>query len=148
MKKETKLYNVFFPIWILWIFPIIWLIVIPVNFIVDSLVLLISMSCLKILERKQFYKKHILPVFLFGLLADIIGSAFIFLLVFVFELGIVGDELYLTIPGVLVAGIMIFVFNYFVTFKKIDKQLRFKLSLIYAIVTAPYTFLIPTAWIY
>ena len=85
---------------------------------------------------------------MFGLLADIIGSAFIFLLVFVFELGIVGDELYLTIPGVLVAGIMIFVFNYFVTFKKIDKQLRFKLSLIYAIVTAPYTFLIPTAWIY
>ena len=33
-------------------------------------------------------------------------------------------------------------------FKKLDKKERFRLSLIYAIITAPYTYLIPTSWIY
>ena len=43
---------------------------------------------------------------------------------------------------------LLFVLNYFVTFKKTDKPLRFKLAMIFAAVTAPYTFLIPTSWLY
>jgi hypothetical protein len=43
---------------------------------------------------------------------------------------------------------LIFVFNYFFTFKKLDKMLKMKLSVIFAVVTAPYTFLIPSAWLY
>lgn len=146
--KNNKLYNVLFPVWLLLIFPAVWLIVFPGNFIIDSLVLIISMYLLKMHSKKIFYKRHILKVFIFGLLADVIGSAFLFLMCYVFELGTVGDELYLTIPGVLISALMIFIFNYFFTFRKIGKKNRILFSLIFAVVTAPYTFLIPTSWLY
>lgn len=148
MRKTTKLYNILFPIWMLWMFPLTWLIIIPGNFIIDSLVLIISMIILKIDDKKIFYKKNILKVYLFGMLADIIGALLIFFMFFVLQIGVSSDELYLTIPGVLLSSIMIFIFNYFITFKKLDKKNKLKLSLIFAIITAPYTFLIPISWIY
>lgn len=148
MTKKTKLYNVLFPIWLLWLYPLLWLIIIPGNFIIDSLVLLLSMYILKINNKKQFYKKSILKVFLFGMLSDIIGTLYLFLMMFVFEIGNMGDELYLTTPGVIVSALMIFIFNYFITFRKINKKERLKLSIIFAVATAPYTFLIPLNWIY
>ena len=146
--KTNKMYNVLFPFWMLILFPITWLVIIPGNFIIDSLVLIFSMMALKIVEKKLYYKKFILKIFLIGMLSDIIGTLFMFLLQFVFELGIMGDEFYITIPGLLISSGLIFVFNYFVTFKSLDQKTRFKLSLIFAIATAPYTFLIPSSWIY
>ena len=56
--KNNKLYNIIFPVWMLWLFPIVWLIVIPGNFIIDSLVLLANMYVLKISNKKEFYKKY------------------------------------------------------------------------------------------
>lgn len=147
-KNSLKLYNVLFPVWFLMLLPQLWLVILPGNFIIDSLVLIISMYALKITEKKAFYKQHILKIFLFGMLSDIIGAAYLFIMAFVFELGIMGDELYLTGPALLISAAMIFVFNYYVTFKKDEPALRLKFSLIFAIVTAPYTFLIPSSWIY
>lgn len=147
-NKSNKLYNLIFPVWLLRVFPLMWLIIIPGNFIIDSLVLIISMYILKIDSKKQFYKKHIFKVYLFGMLSDLIGVAYMFLLMFVFQTVNRGDELILTIPGVLVSASLIFIFNYFISFRKIDKKERIKLSLIYAIITAPYTFMIPLDWIY
>ena len=148
MKKDVKLYNVLFPFWMLLLFPQMWLIVLPGNFIIDSLVLLISMAVLKIADKKQWYKKHILKIYAFGLLADIIGSAYMLLMMVGFELGRMGDELYLTIPALAISAVLIFVFNYLITFRKADKVLRLKFALTFAIVTAPYTFLIPSSWLY
>jgi len=147
-NDDTKLYNVLFPFWMILMFPITWLIVIPGNFLIDSLVLLISMAILKIADKKQLYKQYIFKIFAFGMLSDIIGSAYMLLLVVVFEVGTMGDELYLTIPALVISAILIFIFNYFITFKKIDKALRIKLSLIFAVITAPYTFLVPSSWLY
>ena len=147
-KNSIKLYNVLFPVWFLMLLPQLWLVILPGNFLIDSLVLIISMYALKTPEKKVFYKQHILKIFLFGMLSDIIGAAYLFLMAFVFELGIMGDELYLTGPALLLAAGMIFVLNYFVTFKKEEAPLRLRLALIFAIVTAPYTFLIPSSWIY
>ena len=147
-NNDIKLYNVLFPFWMLLLFPQVWAIVLPGNFIIDSLVLIISMFALKIAEKKVFYKRHILPIFGFGMLSDIIGAAYMFLLMWAFEVGSMGDELYLTLPALFIAGALIFVLNYFVTFKKTDKTLRLKLSLIFALVTAPYTFLVPSSWLY
>lgn len=149
-NKQTKvnLYNVLFPFWMLLMFPVTWFVVIPGNFLIDSLVLVISMKVLKLADKKQWYKQYILKIFVFGMLSDIIGAAYMLLMVAVFEVGRMGDELYLTIPGLIISAVMIFVFNYFVTFKKIDKSLRYKLSLIFAVVTAPYTFLVPSSWLY
>ncbi|MBR5502769.1 MAG: hypothetical protein IKV55_07025, partial [Oscillospiraceae bacterium] len=64
------------------------------------------------------------------------------------ELGTMGDELYLTLPALLLSGALIFVFNYFVTFRGEEQALRQKLALTFAIATAPYTFLIPSRWVY
>lgn len=147
MKKQIKLYNVLFPVWMLILFPQMWLIVLPGNFIIDSLVLLFSMMALKITERALFYKQNILKIFLFGLLADIVGSAFMFVMVY-FELGTMGDEWYLTVPAILISAVCIFLLNYFVTFRKTEQTWRFKLAMAYAVFTAPYTFLIPSSWIY
>lgn len=149
MKKSTKLYNVIFPVWLIGIaVPWVWLVVIPGNFLIDSLVLLAGMYALKISAKKEFYKTHILKIYLFGMLSDFIGSLFMFVAMFLLDVGRMGDELYLTIPGVLLSAGMIFIFNYFITFKKIEYKERLKLSIIFAVVTAPYTFLIPTSWIY
>ncbi|MBE6731124.1 MAG: hypothetical protein E7564_05505 [Ruminococcaceae bacterium] len=147
-KTDIKLYNVLFPFWMLLLFPQAWLFVLPGNFIIDSLVLIISLFVLNMTEKKRFYIRHIFPIYGFGLLSDIIGSAYMFLLMWAFDVGHMGDELYLTLPALLISAVLIFVLNYFVTFKNTDKVLRYKLALIFAITTAPYTFLIPSSWLY
>ena len=146
-RKGVKLYNILFPVWMLILFPQVWLVVLPGNFIIDSIVLLISMSALKIADKKKWYKSHILKIFAFGMLSDFFGALFLLLAV-VLEFSQTGDELYFTIPALLLSALCISIFNYFITFKKADKILRHKSSLIFAIATAPYTFLIPLAWIY
>ena len=54
MKKDVTLYNVIFPFWMLLLIPQVWLIVLPGNFLIDSLVLIISMFALKMDNKKQF----------------------------------------------------------------------------------------------
>ena len=147
-KNDVKLYNVLFPFWMILLFPQIWLIVLPGNFIIDSIVLIISMTLLKIANKKQWYKRHIIKIYLFGMLSDIIGAGYMLLLMTVFDVGRMGDELYLTAPALVISSVLIFILNYFITFKKSDKLLRLKLSIIFALVTAPYTFLIPSSWLY
>ncbi len=146
--KEIKLYNVLFPFWMLLLFPQVWMIVLPGNFLIDSLVLFLSMLALKIEDKKQFYKAHILMIYLLGLLADAIGSAYMFALMYFFEIGRMGDEWYLTVPALLISAVLIWVFNYTVTFRKTERALRAKMALIFAVITAPYTFLIPSGWLY
>ena len=146
-SKDTKLFNVMFPVWFLFLHPIGWLFIFPINFLIDSLVLLISLYAFKIEEKKLWYKKYIFKIFAFGMLSDIIGAAFMFFLMF---LGVEmnGYDFHLTIPGLIMASGLIFVFNYFITFRKTEMPYRFKMALIFATVTAPYTFLIPTSLIY
>lgn len=147
-KKDIRLYNVLFPVWMLVTLPMIWWIVIPGNFVIDSLVLYLAAKKLQVEDPKGLYKRHILPVFLFGFLSDILASIPMWGGVIQELGGIYGDGLILTVPGVLLAAGLIWLFNYFITFRKCDAVLRKKLSLILAIATAPYTFLIPSAWIY
>ena len=148
MKKEIKLYNVLFPFWMLLLFPQLWLIVLPGNFIIDSVVLVVSMICLKMQDKKGFYKQNILKLFGFGILADIVGSAYMLIMMIGLQIGRMGDELYLTLPALMISAVCIFIFNFFVTFKKCDKKVRVTLALILASVTAPYTFLVPSSWLY
>lgn len=140
----TKLYNVLFPIWLLFLVPTVWLIAIPTNFIIDSIVLLISMKVLKIEDKKDFYLKHIFFVFLFGFLSDMLGALMLLTITVIFQ-NITGLELWLALIGVLVACFFIFFFNYSFTFRKLEEKQRKELALIFAIFTAPITFLIPTS---
>lgn len=147
-NRTVKLYNVLFPLWMLLLFPQMWLVVLPGNWLIDSLVLVAAMFALKLTEKWSFYKRHILSIYGFGMLADVIGAAYMFLLTWKFEVGTMGDEPYLTIPALILSAILIFVFNYFVSFRKEDKKIRWAMSLIFAIATAPYTFLVPSSWLY
>lgn len=146
-KNGIKLYNAYFPLWALVLFPKMWLVVIPANFIIDSIVLIISMLILKIADKKKFYIKHIFIIYGFGMLSDIIGAGFMLMMTGVFHIGANGHEPYLTIPGLLISAGLIFLLNYFITFRKQDKAVKLKLALIYAIVTAPYTFVLPLPFI-
>ena len=146
-RKDVKLYNVFFPVWMLFLVPQVWLAVFPINFLVDSLILLAGLSAWKIADKKLWYKRHIFKIFCFGLLADFIAAGFL-LLMLVLEIGQTGDDIFLTAPATLLAGLLIYIFNCRFTFKTAEQPLRRKLSLLFAIATAPYTFLIPVTWIY
>ena len=148
MKKKIKLYNVLFPFWMLLLIPVMWVIVLPGNFVIDSIVLVISMYVLHIENKKKFYKSTILKIFGIGLLSDIIGSAYMFILAYCFEVGTMGDEPYLTVPALIISAVCIYFLNYFLSFRKYDKHIRKRLALTFAIATAPYTFLVPSSWLY
>ena len=146
MKKEIRFYNMLFPLWLVMAAPLTWVAVIPANFLIDSLVLVILLFACRVEEKRRFYIGHILPVFGFGFLADIIASAGMLLAMFL-GVGGRGDEWYLTVPGLLAAAGLIFVFNYFISFRREDRRRRFRMALFFAVFTAPYTFLVPTGWI-
>ena len=46
MKRTVRLYNILLPIWLLWIFPQVWLIVLPGNLAIDCAVLLLTLLAL------------------------------------------------------------------------------------------------------
>lgn len=167
--KQVKLFNIIFPIWFLMFFPPVILLTLIGNFIIDSIVILILFYAFRIVDSigslGVFYKKSILKVWMFGLLADLIGAIVLFASIFLGEYFSLPNKIlnavsydpfsnYIAVIIILfamiVSGILIFILNYNFTFKKwiVDKQLRFKLALTIAIVTIPWTFLLPTKWIY
>ena len=128
-RNDFKLYNVIFPFWMLLLFPYFWLIIFPANFIIDSLVLLAAMFALKIQEKKAYYKKHIIKIFSFGMLSDIVGSIYMLGMMYLFdfleiEMGV--DDIRLTLPALIISAAMIFLLNYYVTFRKSGKSERLK----------------------
>lgn len=168
-SKEVKFYNVIFPIWFLLFFPPVIFITLVGNFIIDSLVVLLCFYVFKQIGTeiglKDFYKRSIIKVWLLGFLADIIGAAILF------ATGILGDmwgvpyeltsainydpfssvfAVLIILFAMFVAGLLIFLFNYLITFKNVlfDAKLRFKVALTIAIITIPWTFLLPTKWFY
>lgn len=167
--KEIKLYNVIFPIWLLLFFPPVIFITLIGNYAIDSIIIVLCFYVFKLskdqVNVKTFYRKNILKVWIFGFLADIIGAAILF------ALGICGDYLgipYEIISGInydpfsqplaiviivcsmLISGMFIYIFNYYITFAKQveDRKLRIKLVLTIAIITIPWTFLLPTKLFY
>ncbi len=169
MKKELRLYNLIFPIWMLWLIPVVWLMILPADFLIDSLVLL---AVLKIQKQKEIlgtYKKLILKVYGFGFLADFAGVAVLFLIDRL--LIALGDPRYgkfgetmdyirlcveygptnhigaflVVLSAVAVSAFLIYRLNLRVTFKKLDASDNEKRALArtLALATAPYLFLLP-----
>lgn len=163
--KDIKLYNVVFPIWMLLFVPPIILFTLIGDFIIDSLVVIACFFLFKLSNTslKTFYKESILKVWLFGFLADIIGAAFLYLIgAGLLELpnklsyAICYDPfsnplaVIIILISMILASTFIFIFNYKITFKAIieETKMRFKVSLAIAIITIPWTFLLPMKWFY
>ena len=156
-KNDVRLYNVLFPIWFLFLFPQLWVIMLAVNFIVDSLVVYFSARRQGLTDRLGLWKKHILPVWGIGFLSDILGAALVVALYFVWcwldTMGIATEfnpilfpgTILIALPGVILAGFLIYWLNRKLTFRKsqLDPQVIHRLCLHLALWTAPYTMLIP-----
>lgn len=167
--KQIKLYNVIFPIWFLLFFPPVIFITLAGNFVIDSLVIIVCFFIFNLTNMqnnlKTFYKKSIFKVWIFGFLADIIGASILFLI------GILGDRwgipdklitginyypfsnpaaVLIIIFAMIVSSVFIFFLNYKITFKNLieEKKSRLKVAITIAIVTIPWTFLLPTKWFY
>lgn len=165
-KKEIKLYNVIFPIWILWIIPITWIVVLPANFIVDLLVVVLSMKLMKVDNMKENAKTVILRVWIMGFVADFIGT----LAMFMAEFGPESSKWWsdnITYPVsyspfdtifsflwvttcVVITAFFIYLFNSKWCLKKakMDDVQRKKVALSLAVFTAPYLFYLPTKWFF
>ena len=164
LKNNTTLYNVMFPIWFLFIFPAAWLIMLPVNFVIDSIVLLLTAKVCS-LAVGNVYKKSIIKVWLFGFAADLVGAGIIFLSM-AFEGSSFWREyiadpvaynpwdnwyavLYIFI-AFFISAVLIYLFNSKISFKKLEiptKQKRI-MALALAIFTAPYLFFVPSQLLY
>ena len=154
MRQHIRLYNVLFPLWFFWLYPTkLWLLILPANFLLDSLVLYAAMRRRHIEARAALWKSSILRVWVFGFLSDICGAALILFLHF--ALGPVTwfwdamdfylAEALLVLPGVALAGFLIYFFNQRYTFSSCGlppEEIR-RLSLVLAVFTAPYAMFIP-----
>ena len=79
MKREIRLYNVILPVWLLWLFPQVWLIVLPGNLLTDGLALLLTLAALKRADKKALMKTLIWKFWLRGFAADFAGVAWLVL---------------------------------------------------------------------
>ena len=78
-NKGIKLYNLIFPIWLLWLIPITWIIVLPANFLIDLVVVILTLKCLHVSDIKKIAKSIIVKVWVFGFIADFIGTVAMFM---------------------------------------------------------------------
>lgn len=167
-RKKIKLYNMVFPIWLLWVIPITWFIILPVNFLIDLLVVVLTMKCLKIENIKALVKPTILRIWIFGFIADLIGTVLMIipsLIQFDYnsQIGMwwyhnlsnaimynpfksIYAFIWVTVSLVTTAY-CIYRFNFKICLKKIDLSLiqKKKIALSLAVFTAPYAFYLPTA---
>ena len=153
MKKEVRLYNVLFPIWMFFLFPTFaWLVILPINFAIDSLVLILALKFSKFHDILDIWKKSIWKIWIIGFLSDFVGAVIIYLIMLIIDSLNLGWNLVLfpgttliSIPGVIIAGILIYFLNRKFSFKKcyLNAKEIHRYSLALAVFTAPYAMLIP-----
>lgn len=152
-KDCARLYNVLFPMWMFYLFPSwLWLVILPANFVIDSLMLCLAMRQLEISGRREIWRKSIFRIWAVGFLSDFLGALLtlgLMLLIDAFHLSwdvyLFPGTTLLAIPGIVLSGILIYALNKRYAFAKCisnERQIH-KLSLALAIFTAPYAMLIP-----
>ncbi|MEA4971404.1 MAG: hypothetical protein VB051_12935 [Candidatus Pelethousia sp.] len=174
MKKTITLYNVIIPVWLLFIFPPVWPVVLAGNFGVDSLVLYLGMRRLGIEDKKSFYKKHILKIWGCGFLGDLPGVLLLLLPMWMTDWArALGEDannfiydrlaspvmfdpfssiwavLWIT-AAVALSAFCLYWLNYRLCYRKTELEdgQKKRLSLLMALVTAPWLFYLPTKWFY
>ena len=146
---SKKAFNMGFHPTFLYIFPMAWVISLPFNFLIDSIFLLIGF---KIFGKEKIWfnwRKSILKSWIFGYIADLVARA---------EDGDIEEEelddsVYRILAlkklfAVLLAGVLIYVFNVKIALKKteLDDKAKKKVALLMAIATMPFPFFMPVAF--
>lgn len=163
MKKQTRLYNVILPVWLLILFPQILVFVIPANLIVDCAVLFFTLLALKHTQKGAVMKGLWWKLWLLGFAADGVGIIWLFLGAFLSPYvlgGLFYDTLrYLfhnpfghisaflwTLIGVAIAGACIYVFDKWAmrSCELLTGREKHLTALAMAVATAPWLFFVPT----
>lgn len=157
--KKIKLYNVLFPIWMIVWFPTpLWLILIPLNYGMDYLVLRLTS---KDLDTKLINKLSI-KTCLIGFLADFVGALFLFLLIYLggaLNISIFDNigwnpfasiiSLFAIVVAIGISGFIIYKLNKKLFIKNnINNDKAKYISKWLTIITSPYLYLIPTMLFY
>ncbi|HHW95318.1 MAG TPA: hypothetical protein GX736_05285 [Mogibacterium sp.] len=168
-KNNIKLYNLFFPIWLLWLIPLAWIVILPANFVFDLLIVVLTMKYLKIEDIKINVKASIFYIWIFGFLADCIGCTLMYFAYEFYPDTEFGEWWFdnISIPVasnpfeniysficvtvcVIVSAFFIYRFNHKTTLAGLnlpDEQKK-KIALSLALFTAPYLFYLPTEWVF
>jgi len=145
--NKNRLNNVVFPLWfmLLLIPPFLFLFIFG-NFIIDSLVVIISLKLLKHEFKIKNIILTILVIWIIGYIYDFVGSLIIFYLK---KIGII--NLYNAFENILIlliyiliilfVGLLIGIIDYFILYRKIkDKNKARTVSIALGIITAPWFF--------
>lgn len=163
MKKEVRLYNVLLPIWLLWIFPQVWLVILPGNLLIDCLVLTAALFALKHRSKWAVVKQLWWKFWLLGFLADFVGVLWMMLALLIVSGAEAQSWWYKalsyamhnpfghptaflwTLAGVALAGYCIYRFDRCAMKKCVllSEGEKHKIALAMAIITAPWLFFIP-----
>lgn len=165
-NQKITLYNMIFPIWMLILVPHSWVVILPVNYVIDAFVVKAALSFLHIEDRKKVFKSVINYVWALGFAADIIGALCMLAIILIpieskwwyyhIQDAVSYNPLrtvysfLLTSLCVAIAGYCIYRFNFKLFSKRteLDEGTKKKVCLALAIVTAPYLFFLPMEWFY
>lgn len=160
--KKTRLYNVIFPIWMLFLFPQVWLIALPGNLLIDCGVVLFTLMALKHTQKKAVLKQVWWKIWLLGFAADFVGVAVLFPAMFLTSAvskdvrPLIEPVMYncwksplaflWTAAAVAVSGVCIYFFDRRTmrSCQHLTDRERHLTALSLAVVTAPWMFFIPT----
>lgn len=172
MKKDVRLYNVLFPIWLLVLFPQVLVFLIPGNLAIDCLVLFCALCALKHAQKGAVLKELWWKFWLLGFAADALGVLWMILSVlpaWIGNYGTVGSSPLVewwektmlgvhmlrpwthpltfcwTLAGVAIAGAAIYFFDKR-AMRKCDlltEREKHIVALTMAMVTAPWLFFLP-----
>jgi len=167
-NSDKRLYNVIFPIWLLVFFPsYLWLILIPVNYLIDRIVLRWSLGDMS--DKNLFCRKNTWKICLAGFLGDFVGSIALF---FASQLlsglggkrfsflqmageGIMFDPftnilaVLVVIAAIALSAVCIYKLDKSILGKtELDPEQIARAALRLALFTAPYLYLVPSRWFY
>ena len=160
-RQTTRLYNILLPIWLLWLFPQTWLVILPGNLLIDCAVLLLALLVLGCPAKKAVLGRAWWRLWRNGFLADAAGVVWLAAGMFLAAYG--GDwwaealasvagspfrtpaALLWTLAGVAAAGACIYVLDRRALRRcpELSPRQVHRAALALAVVTAPWLFLVP-----
>ena len=161
MKHPVRLYNVIFPIWLLFLVPVTWLVALPGNLIIDCAVVLLALFAMKHTQKRAVLRHVWWRIWLFGFAADFVGA--LLLIPSMFLLGYLPEPwdswlepvmynpfkswlaFLVTLIAVVLSGLCIYLFDRRAlrSCSALDDHQRHIVALTLAVITAPWLFFIP-----
>ena len=87
-KREIRLYNMILPLWLLWIFPHVWLLILPGNLLIDTEVLLCALLALRRPDKGRLMKRLWWRIWWRGFAADAAGVAWLLLALILWDMNV------------------------------------------------------------